>query len=461
MTVLPALRVMALTPSTPREFLDTVPIESVDSDTLGMIERVPQIYLSSIASFLRKTPEIGPADLAEKLAAAAKIFKEKRVCGLTPAQYSAAVSELSGLPETVVSASINEIADSIGLAPGLAKLGIPIGAPLMPSPTQSARGVGKSRRRGELLAVIAPGNGPGTHGLWPQAVALGFKVIVRPSEREPLTAQRVVESMRRAGLGGYVALAPCSHSSVDYLIDVADLAVVYGADDIVERYGSSPNVLVQGPGRSKILIGSDQSVTDALPLAFESITSLGGAACVCASAILVEGDHRRFARELSDYAEERFADVGFRASAVPRIPQRLSKWFDGIVSERQDILVQEPGSEYVGDRRIRSAPLVHCVDSAYHPLLQQELPVASVVVAPFDRDRDVPAIEPALVLSVLTADRHLLESIDELVGVRNVYVGAIPTTWMNPSVPHDGFLSEFLMRTIGYREVIDEEIPTS
>ncbi len=42
-------------------------------------------------------------------------------------------------------------------------------------------------RRGEVLAVHAPGNAPGVHGLWPQALALGYRVAVRPSRREPLT----------------------------------------------------------------------------------------------------------------------------------------------------------------------------------------------------------------------------------------------------------------------------------
>ena len=54
-------------------------------------------------------------------------------------------------------------------------------------------------RRGEVLAVHAPGNAPGVHGLWPQALALGYRVAIRPSRREPFTAHRLIHALRQTG----------------------------------------------------------------------------------------------------------------------------------------------------------------------------------------------------------------------------------------------------------------------
>ncbi len=31
--------------------------------------------------------------------------------------------------------------------------------------------------------------------------------------------------------------------------------------------------------------------------------------------------------------------------------------------------------------------------------------------------------------------------------ISNVYVGDHPTYWIEPGIPHDGYLAEFLMRT--------------
>ena len=54
-------------------------------------------------------------------------------------------------------------------------------------------------RRGEVFAVHASGNHPGVHGLWPAALALGYRVAIRPSRREPFTGHRLIHALRQAG----------------------------------------------------------------------------------------------------------------------------------------------------------------------------------------------------------------------------------------------------------------------
>jgi hypothetical protein len=54
------------------------------------------------------------------------------------------------------------------------------------------------------------------------------------------------------------------------------------------------------------------------------------------------------------------------------------------------------------------------------------------------------------VLNAITSDRDL---IDDLVGeptVTNVYSGHFPTHYAAPTIPHDGFLADFLMRNKGF-----------
>ena len=85
--------------------------------------------------------------------------------------------------------------------------------------------------------------------------------------------------------------------------------------------------------------------------------------------------------------------------------------------------------------------------------MQRELPTASVTIAPFNRNTDLPALGDTLVLTALTNDEDLLSYLDSVPNIHNLYAGSVPTTWMNPEVPHDGFLAEFLMTTTGYRKL--------
>lgn len=129
------------------------------------------------------------------------------------------------------------------------------------------------------------------HGLWPEAVALGYKVAVRPSTREPYTAFRLVSALREAGFPPHsVTLLPTDYAAADVLVAESDHAIVYGGQDVVDKYGVSARVLTQGPGRSKILVTAEVDWREKISVIAESVSHLGGTACTCATAVLVEGD---------------------------------------------------------------------------------------------------------------------------------------------------------------------------
>jgi len=139
--------------------------------------------------------------------------------------------------------------------------------------------------------VHAPGNAPGVHGLWPQAMALGYRVAIRPSRREPFTAHRLVHALRQTGFrAGDALYLPTDHAVADDVIQAADLAIVYGGQDVAERYAQDPRVLTNGPGRTKILITAECDWRLYLDVIVDSIANLGGMACVNATAVLYEGD---------------------------------------------------------------------------------------------------------------------------------------------------------------------------
>ncbi|MEU4657760.1 hypothetical protein AB0G32_28150 [Streptomyces sp. NPDC023723] len=100
----------------------------------------------------------------------------------------------------------------------------------------------------------------------------------------------------------------------------------------------------------------------------------------------------------------------------------------------------------LGDGSAVLRPAVHQVGHPGAAQLRVELPFPNVWVAPWSRADGTAVLRDTLVLSALTRDRALVDALLAEPGIANVYVGDTPTHWMAPGVPHDGYLSDFLMR---------------
>ncbi|WP_119343964.1 aldehyde dehydrogenase family protein [Facilibium subflavum] len=418
---------------------------------VAMLTQVPAVYVHHAVNCLRNGRYLSVDKRNEALKKAGAFFTDGNLCELTAVDYVTKVVAVTGLPRRIVEDTIKNIGHATESAGSLAQLGIPQGVPEETTLQIVQDGCAQSVRRGEVLSVIAPGNGPGVHAIWPQAVALGYRVVLRPSEREPYTAQRLIQAMFEAGLEDYVAMLPSDHSVVDELIATTDLSVIYGDDTMVSRFSCYSNVLVQGPGRSKIVIGADYPRDAALELIFESAIGLGGTACVCTSSVLVEGDAVAFAHKFQAYATERLKDEHERHRYLPQLSAERYSWLLEQVALHADVLVQVPEvfSEQSGVKQVM--PLIMIVDSLENPLVHLELPIAAVTFAPFSRNDSLDAIAPALVVTVASENQSLISHIAQVPAIRNLYIGQVPTVWMRPHVPHDAFIAEFLMTTRGYR----------
>ncbi len=84
------------------------------------------------------------------------------------------------------------------------------------------------------------------------------------------------------------------------MIRSADLAMVYGGQDVVDKYAGDATVFVNGPGRTKILITADHDWRDYLDIIVDSIADLGGVACVNTTAVLYEGDPAPLAAAIAE-----------------------------------------------------------------------------------------------------------------------------------------------------------------
>ncbi|TAM71734.1 MAG: aldehyde dehydrogenase family protein [Mycobacterium sp.] len=424
------------------------------------LSMVPPLYVSRTLGAQRKVAPLPVGHRAAALSRAAGIFANGVIAGLDFEAYVALASRISGLPIAITRAAARGVADGVGGAFDAVRPAQPVGAALDWREERTRSGGALWVRRGEVFAVHAAGNGPGVHGLWPQALALGYRVALRPSRREPLTAHRLVCALRQAGFRTEdAAYLPTDHAGADEIIRSADLAMVYGGQEVVDKYAADPAVIVNGPGRTKIVITADQDWRDHLAVVVDSIVNHGGMACVNTTAVLYEGDPTPLAHAIAESlaAIEPLPTEDERA-ILPAQPVDKARALATFLAARAAGSTPLLGADQVvadlGNGYAALCPAVHLMAEPDPDKLNLELPFPCVWVSAWSRNGGFGArMEPlrhSLVVTAITADETLIDDLVAEPTIGNVYYGRHPTWLSAPEIPHDGFLADALMRNKGF-----------
>jgi len=417
---------------------------------------VPPLYVSRTIDAQRKIRPLSVERREAALAEAADAFATAVIGDLDFENYVRLASGISGLPIAVTRAGARGVADAVATAFDTVRSARPTGAALDWREERTRNGAAVWARRGEVFAVHAAGNGPGVHALWPQALALGYRAAVRPSRREPLTAHRLVNALRQAGFRPEdVVYLPTDHGGADEIIRSADLAMVYGGQDVVDKYVNDPTVVANGPGRTKILITADEDWRDHIDLVVDSIANLGGMACVNATAVLYEGDPAPLAQAIA----ERLAAIQPLPSEderaiLPTQPlekaQALANYLAVKAAGTTPLLGADQVVAAVGDGYAALRPAVHVMAEPEVDKLNIELPFPCVWVSSWSRAAGIEPLRHSLVVTAITGDEKLIDNLLAEPTVGNVYRGHHPTFYVAPEIPHDGFLADHLMRNKGF-----------
>jgi acyl-CoA reductase-like NAD-dependent aldehyde dehydrogenase len=446
----------ALGPGGPYRTRNRETIATVTGEPIAELSLVPSLYVSRAISTQRKTRPLPVAQRGAVLARAAEAFTDAVIAGLSFPGYVELVTRVSGLPIGVARAAALRTGEAVGAAWDAVRPAQPAGSTLDWRDERTRRGGAVWVRRGEVFAVHASGNSPGVHALWPQALALGYRVTVRPSRREPFTAQRLVLALRAAGFRPEdVTYLPTDHSGADDVIRSADLAMVYGDQAVVDRYAIDPTVFANGPGRAKTLLTADHDWRDYLDVIVDSIAGLGGMACVNTTAVLCEGDPAPLASAIADRlstirplpATDEQAVLPTRTVATARaLAEHLSVKAAGTTA----VLGADQVVADLGDGCAALRPAVHLMTVPDLDTLNIELPFPCVWVAGWSRAQGITPLRHSLVVSALTAEEDLIDDLLAEPTVTNVYCGHHPSYYEAPEIPHDGFLADFLMRNKGF-----------
>ena len=420
----------------------------VDGTVLAELSLVPPVSVRHNVRMMRRARPPIAADRFDALAAAGELFLGT-VDGVSLREHEHRVCSASGVALPVVRAASRSIAHSAAAAEDSVRKARPFGTVSTWADVRTAGAVWV--RRGEVLAVQAAGNHPATHTAWIEALALGYRVAVRPSRREPFTPHRLVSALRASGFGTeHVALLPTDHSVTDALVDAADLALMYGGDEVVAAYRARADVLVQGPGRSKVLLADGRPEAH-IGRVVDSVSGFGATACVNASAVFVDRDAADVAKELARRLSEIPVRSPFDDNAVlPAFPVERARSLEAYLRSKldgatllsgDDLVVNLPG----GGAVLR--PAVVLLERATAPQTRIELPFPCVWVTPWSPVDGIAPLRDTLTLTAFTLDEELLSQLSEEASISNLHIGDHPTHLMRPGLPHDGHLAEFLMKS--------------
>ncbi len=165
-----------------------------------------------------------------------------------------------------------------------------------------ARGIDEYMIRQPLgvSTIIAPFNFPGMIAFWflPYAVACGNSVIVKPSERTPLTMQKAFALMEQAGFpAGVVNLVNGGAETVNALLDhpLVQTVSFVGSTPVARHVyarasANGKRVQTQGGAKNPLVILPDADPEMTTKIVIDSAFGNAGQRCLAASLAILVGD---------------------------------------------------------------------------------------------------------------------------------------------------------------------------
>ncbi len=200
-----------------------------------------------------------------------------------------------------------------------------------------------------VVAIIAPFNFPGMIPFWflPYAVATGNAVIVKPSERCPVTMHQAFELLEQAGFPkGVINLVNGGPDTVNAILDHPIIrAISFVGSTPVARHIYSRSALngkrvqAQGGAKNPIIVLPDADLDMTTRIVADSAFGNAGQRCLAASLAVTVGDARSaFSEAIAQAASERVVGFGLDESVTmgPVITPQSKARIEGIIQTGVD-----------------------------------------------------------------------------------------------------------------------------
>jgi malonate-semialdehyde dehydrogenase (acetylating)/methylmalonate-semialdehyde dehydrogenase len=214
-----------------------------------------------------------------------------------------------------------------------------------------ARGIDEMMIRQPLgvCAVIGPFNFPGMIPFWfmPYAIACGNTYIVKPSEKVPLTMQKIFQLLDKTGLPkGVINLVNGAKQAVDAILDHPQIrAISFVGSTPVAKYiysraaANGKRVQCQGGAKNPIIVLPDADMEMTRRIAADSAFGCAGQRCLAASIAITVGEARQsFTEAIAETAKKRVVGNGLEQGVEmgPVISTQSKERIEGLIQKGAD-----------------------------------------------------------------------------------------------------------------------------
>ncbi|MDQ7842603.1 MAG: CoA-acylating methylmalonate-semialdehyde dehydrogenase [Armatimonadota bacterium] len=319
-----------------------------------------EVFNPASGEVIARVPLSSAADVDHAAQAAARAFREWR---RTPApervqplfRLKRLLEEhLDDLARTVTEECGKTYDESVGeLRRGIENVEVACGIPSLLQGYNSedvARGIDEHlfRQPVGVVAAITPFNFPGMIPLWflPYAVACGNAVIVKPSEKVPLTMQKIMALVERAGLPpGVVNVVNGAAETVDALCDHPLVrAVSFVGSTPVARHvyaraaAAGKRAQCQGGAKNPVVVLPDADMATVPQLVADSAFGCAGQRCLASSLAIVVGEAREpFTEAVAALAASRRVGDGLEPGVEmgPLIRAESQRRVEGLIGQAE------------------------------------------------------------------------------------------------------------------------------
>ncbi|MCH7770188.1 MAG: CoA-acylating methylmalonate-semialdehyde dehydrogenase, partial [Bacteroidetes bacterium] len=200
-----------------------------------------------------------------------------------------------------------------------------------------------------VVASISPFNFPNMVPNWtiPNALVLGNTMILKPSELVPLSANRIAELLRDAGLpkgvfnvvhGAQEAVeAICDHPDIDAVTFVGSTRV---AKIVYKRAASNlKRVLALGGAKNHLIVLPDANVAMTASNVAASMSGCAGQRCMAASAMVAVGNVDKIIEQICEEARKIIPGKNLGAIISAKAKERIENYITEAENDGAKILV--------------------------------------------------------------------------------------------------------------------------
>ena len=217
-----------------------------------------------------------------------------------------------------------------------------------------------------VVASIAPFNFPNMVPNWtiPNAIALGNCLILKPSEMVPLSANRIAELLKEAGLpegvfqvvhgGKDVVEAICDHSGIEAISFVGSTKIA----KLVYRRGTAnlKRVLALGGAKNHLIVMPDADLEMTSSNVVASMSGCAGQRCMAASVMVAVSNTDHIIARMVEHAKAVVPGKNLGPVISAEAKERIEKYIteaEGagatiLVDGRNSVVPGKEGGYYVG-----------------------------------------------------------------------------------------------------------------